>query len=178
MVVRIPGQVFQVDRYVLRQNISDVLGTKKPSSGGTLADEGKDVEMLNMKAVLQVIVQILLQDKMWGEKDPDYKTKNNRKRRDILVFWPGTAEICTMATTIECLVKGGYITAVRVYKINARVDQKALAEMGNWPRAKDWPHDTYASKKNLAVHRSRQCGHHFATCGVGDFDNGSERGLL
>eukprot|EP00971_Amphidinium_carterae_P087474 1730661-Amphidinium_carterae.1 len=80
------------------------------------------------------------------EKDPDYYTRRNRKGRDILVFLPGTADISTMATTIECLVKGGYMTAVRVYKINARVDQKTLAEMGDWPRNRDWPHETYASQ--------------------------------
>eukprot|EP00971_Amphidinium_carterae_P139721 2768177-Amphidinium_carterae.1 len=60
---------------------------------------------------------------MWGEEDPIYKHdywKDPRLGRDILVFLPGTSEISVMATTLECLVKGGYITAVKVYKINAR----------------------------------------------------------
>eukprot|EP00971_Amphidinium_carterae_P087932 1739872-Amphidinium_carterae.1 len=111
MVVRIPGQVYNVDRYVFDRSLTDVLGA--------------DVEMPNMKAALQAIVQILLQDKMW----------DTRKGRDILVFLPGTSEIPILATTIECLVKGGYITAVRVYKIKARVDQKTVNEMGKWPVA-------------------------------------------
>eukprot|EP00971_Amphidinium_carterae_P214333 4253611-Amphidinium_carterae.9 len=66
---------------------------------------------------------------MWGEDDTEYKTeywRDPRLGKDILVFLPGTAESSLMATTSECLVKGGYITAVKVYKINARVDQKTL----------------------------------------------------
>eukprot|EP00971_Amphidinium_carterae_P208711 4140864-Amphidinium_carterae.1 len=49
-----------------------------------------------------------------------------------------------MATTLECLVRGGYITAIKVYKINARVNQETIAEMGKWPDASKW-YDGYVS---------------------------------
>eukprot|EP00971_Amphidinium_carterae_P340268 6478511-Amphidinium_carterae.1 len=86
---------------------------------------------------------------MWGEDDPIHKREywmDKRVGRDILVFLPGTSEISLMATTLECLVKGGYITAVKVYKINARVDQRTLNEMKELPNGNDWTAETYASK--------------------------------
>eukprot|EP00971_Amphidinium_carterae_P301459 5989683-Amphidinium_carterae.1 len=51
-----------------------------------------------------------------------------------------------MATTLECLVKGGYITAMKVYKINARVDQKTLNELRERPNGHDWTSETYANE--------------------------------
>eukprot|EP00971_Amphidinium_carterae_P199519 3959771-Amphidinium_carterae.2 len=138
MIVNIYATIFNVDRYVMRCCPADLLE--------------KDVAMPNMVAAIQAIIQILLHDKMWGEDDPVYKTeywKDPRLGKDILVFLPGTAEISIMATTLECLVKGGYITAVKVYKINARVDQKTLNEMNETPngRNSNWPHETYASRQ-------------------------------
>eukprot|EP00971_Amphidinium_carterae_P332839 6467208-Amphidinium_carterae.1 len=123
-------------RYIMRTTPSELFG--------------RDAAMPNMLAAVQAIIQILLYDKMWGEADPEYKDdywNDPRVGKDILVFLPGTAEISLMATTLECLVKGGYITAVKVYKINARVDQKTLSEMSNRPRGKDWTSETYASKQ-------------------------------
>eukprot|EP00971_Amphidinium_carterae_P163349 3238926-Amphidinium_carterae.1 len=43
-----------------------------------------------------------------------------------------------MATTLEMLIKAGYITGVKIYKINARVDQETIQEMKDWPNAHKW----------------------------------------
>eukprot|EP00971_Amphidinium_carterae_P006150 121053-Amphidinium_carterae.2 len=51
-----------------------------------------------------------------------------------------------MASTIECLVKGGYLSAIKVYKINARVDQKTVMELNHRAQSWDWAHQTYASQ--------------------------------
>eukprot|EP00971_Amphidinium_carterae_P136905 2712861-Amphidinium_carterae.1 len=51
-----------------------------------------------------------------------------------------------MASTLECLVKGGYMTAVKVYKINARIDQKTILELNQRAQSWDWAHQTYASQ--------------------------------
>eukprot|EP00971_Amphidinium_carterae_P346687 6488294-Amphidinium_carterae.1 len=109
MIINILATGFKVDRYVMRRTPTELFGI--------------DTAMPNMAAAIQAIIQILLNDKMWNEEDPIHKRdwKNDpRPGRDILVFLPGTAEISQMATTLECLVKGGYITSVKVYKINAR----------------------------------------------------------
>eukprot|EP00971_Amphidinium_carterae_P336211 6472444-Amphidinium_carterae.1 len=134
--VNILASGFKVDRYVMSMTPTELFREGTP--------------MPNMVAVIQAIIQILLNDKMWGEDDPPYKHdcwKDPRVGRDILVFLPGTAEISLMATTLECLVKGGYITAVKVYKINARVDQKTLNEVRELPNGNDWTSETYASKE-------------------------------
>eukprot|EP00971_Amphidinium_carterae_P217829 4324156-Amphidinium_carterae.1 len=91
-------------------------------------------------------MQISLHDRLWSEKDPSQQYIKSRKGIDILVFLPGTAETSLMASTIECLVKGGYLSAIKVYKINARVDQKTITELGNRAQSWDWAHQTYASQ--------------------------------
>eukprot|EP00971_Amphidinium_carterae_P263186 5221680-Amphidinium_carterae.1 len=64
-----------------------------------------------------------------------------------------------MATTLECLVKGGYITAVKVYKINARVDQKTLNEVKERPNGNDWTSETYASRETWdRIHDDNKLG--------------------
>eukprot|EP00971_Amphidinium_carterae_P109350 2165259-Amphidinium_carterae.1 len=135
MIVNIMASGFKVDRYLMRTTPTELFL--------------EDTAMPNMVAAIQAIIQILLNDKMWGEEDPVHKRdwrNDPRLGRDILVFLPGTSEISLMATTLECLVKGGYITAVKVYKINARVDQKTLNEVRELPNGRDWTSETYASK--------------------------------
>eukprot|EP00971_Amphidinium_carterae_P082536 1632440-Amphidinium_carterae.1 len=136
MRVHIRASGFKVDRYIMQSTPTELFQ--------------EDTAMPNMVAAIQAIMQILLNDKMWDEEDPIYKTeywRDPRVGRDILVFLPGTSEISLMATTLECLVKGGYITAVKVYKINARVDQKTLNELQERPNGNDWTSETYASKE-------------------------------
>eukprot|EP00971_Amphidinium_carterae_P281141 5582199-Amphidinium_carterae.1 len=148
MIVSIRGQTHPVSRFMLGQTISCSLRGKPtdPPPGGPSAGGGRRTDMASMRGIVQAIMQISLHDKLWSEKDPSQQYTRNRKGIDILVFLPGTAEISLMASTIECLVKGGYMTAIKVYKINARIDQKTIAELNQRAQSWDWAHQTYASQ--------------------------------
>eukprot|EP00971_Amphidinium_carterae_P128590 2547090-Amphidinium_carterae.1 len=148
MIVSIQGQTHPVSRFLLGQTISCSLRGKPtdPPPDGPSAGGGRRTDMASMRGVVQAIMQISLHDKLWSEKDPSQQHVKNRKGIDILVFLPGTAEISLMASTIECLVKGGYMTAIKVYKINARIDQKTIAELNQRAQSWDWAHQTYASQ--------------------------------
>eukprot|EP00971_Amphidinium_carterae_P307499 6110753-Amphidinium_carterae.1 len=67
-----------------------------------------------------------MRGEMWNESSGKSSGKSRVYGRDVLVFLPGTAEITLLATTLEFLIKSGYITGVKVYKINARVDQETI----------------------------------------------------
>eukprot|EP00971_Amphidinium_carterae_P210553 4178040-Amphidinium_carterae.1 len=47
--------------------------------------------MVNMRGIVQAVMQITLHDKLWSEKDPSNQYKSCRKGIDILVFLPGDA---------------------------------------------------------------------------------------
>eukprot|EP00971_Amphidinium_carterae_P153994 3053925-Amphidinium_carterae.1 len=113
MILRIQGQPHPVSRFILGRTItSSLMGNPDdPPPGGPSAGGGRRIDMSSMRGVVQAVMQITLQDKLWSEKDPSKRYVSQRKGIDILVFLPGTAEISLMASTIECLVKGGYMTA-------------------------------------------------------------------
>eukprot|EP00971_Amphidinium_carterae_P343331 6483018-Amphidinium_carterae.1 len=77
-------------------------------------------DVLQLRGALQAVVQIIMRGEMWNESPGKSGGKGREQGRDILVFLPGTAEITLLATTLEFLIKSGYITGVKVYKINAR----------------------------------------------------------
>eukprot|EP00971_Amphidinium_carterae_P344737 6485311-Amphidinium_carterae.1 len=70
-----------------------------------------------------------MRGEMWNETPGKVGAQGREYGRDILVFLPGTGEISLMATTLELLIKAGYITGVKIYKINARVDQETIEEL-------------------------------------------------
>eukprot|EP00971_Amphidinium_carterae_P197134 3912674-Amphidinium_carterae.1 len=59
MRVNIRASGFKVDRYVMQLTPTELFQ--------------EDTAMPNMVAAIQAIIQILLDDKMWGEEDPIYK---------------------------------------------------------------------------------------------------------
>eukprot|EP00971_Amphidinium_carterae_P140617 2786619-Amphidinium_carterae.1 len=148
MIVRIEGQTHLVGRFLLGKSLACSLrgDPNAPPPGGPSAGGGRRTDMVNMRGIVQAIMQICLHDRLWSESDLSQQYKRSRKGIDILVFLPGTAEISLMASTIECLVKGGYLSAIKVYKINARVDRKTITELGNRAQSWDWVHQTYASQ--------------------------------
>eukprot|EP00971_Amphidinium_carterae_P023158 456976-Amphidinium_carterae.1 len=121
-VTRIEGQVFPVTRYCLTDPLSEVLNPYHDEEEGT---SGSRVEVpssdavLNLQGALQALVQIVMRGALWDE-NPSQPSQGREQGRDILVFLPGTAEITLLGTTLEFLIKAGYITGVKVYKINAR----------------------------------------------------------
>eukprot|EP00971_Amphidinium_carterae_P334070 6469153-Amphidinium_carterae.1 len=85
-----------------------------------------------------------MRGELW-DGDPSPSDQRREPGRDVLVFLPGTAEITLLGTTLEFLIKAGYITGVKVYKINARVDQETLDELKRWPDAYKWK-ENYANE--------------------------------
>eukprot|EP00971_Amphidinium_carterae_P272065 5399572-Amphidinium_carterae.1 len=85
-----------------------------------------------------------MRGELWDE-NPRHPSQGREMGRDILVFLPGTAEITLLGTTLEFLIKAGYITGVKIYKINARVDQETLNELKTWPDAYRWK-ENYANQ--------------------------------
>eukprot|EP00971_Amphidinium_carterae_P330333 6463314-Amphidinium_carterae.1 len=148
MILRIQGQPHPVSRFLLGQTITSSLMGKPddPPPGGPSPGGGRRTDMAILRGIVQAVMQITLHDKLWSERNLSKQYVAQRKGIDILVFLPGTAEISLLASTIECLVKGGYMTAVKVYKINARVDQKTIAELNQRANSWDWVHQTYANQ--------------------------------
>eukprot|EP00971_Amphidinium_carterae_P066269 1312323-Amphidinium_carterae.1 len=140
-VIRIQGETYPVKRYCLGNSLTNVLGDlleaeAEEGAPGSRAGVPSAKIMPNLKGALQAVIQIIMQGELWDE--PAERRGGAYTGKDILLFLPGTAEISIMATTLELLNKAGYITGVKVYKINARVDQKTISDMNSWPNVNDW----------------------------------------
>eukprot|EP00971_Amphidinium_carterae_P252603 5014984-Amphidinium_carterae.1 len=70
LVIRIQGNSFLIARYFLSQKLPEILQR---------ANGGEEPEMPAMKGALQAVVQILLNDRLWGEP-PLSKTEDGERQ--------------------------------------------------------------------------------------------------
>eukprot|EP00971_Amphidinium_carterae_P322303 6405827-Amphidinium_carterae.5 len=141
-ITRIVGDVFPINRFCLADPLTTTLNpyvNEEEGTSGLRAGVPSGDDVLQLRGALQAVVQIIMRGELWSETGGKAKGKGGREQgRDVLVFLPGTAEITLLATTLEFLIKAGYITGVKVYKINARVDQETLDDLKDWPDAHKW----------------------------------------
>eukprot|EP00971_Amphidinium_carterae_P048392 953857-Amphidinium_carterae.1 len=115
-VTRIEGEVFPVTRYCLTDPLTTVLNPyvdEEEGASGLRAGVPSGDDILQLRGALQAVVQIIMRGEMWNDSSGKSGGKGRAQGRDVLVFLPGTAEITLLATTLEFLIKSGYITGVK-----------------------------------------------------------------